>query len=76
MEIAKEDLEVRLAAELSQQARSLQEQCPGTGTQAPHQKGAQPDCRICRYQLDGIELACASYAKAACQGQVPDPHVC
>jgi len=67
---------VPLAAESSLQARTLQEQCPGTCARELHQKGAQPDCRSCRYQLDGVELACASYAKAARQGQVPIPYAC
>ena len=74
--IAQEDPEVPLAAEPSLQARTLQEQCPGTCARELHQKGAQPDYRSCRYQLDGVELACASYAKAARQGQVPIPYAC
>ena len=67
VEIAQEDPEVPLAVESSLQARKLQKQCPGTCVRALHQKGAQPDCRSRQYQLDGIELACASYAKAARQ---------
>ena len=76
VEIAQEDPEVPLAVESSLQARKLQKQCPGTCVRALHQKGAQPDCRSCQYQLDGVELACASYAKAARQGQVSNPYAC
>jgi len=76
-EIAQEDPEVpRLAVESSLRARTLQEQCPGTCVRALHQKGAQPDCWSHQYQLDGVELACTSYAKAARQGQFSNPYAC
>ena len=76
VEIAQEDPEVPLAVESSLRARKLQKQCPGMCVRALHQKGAQPDCRSRQYQLDGVELACASYAKAARQGQVSNPYAC
>ena len=75
-EIAQEDPEVRLAAESSLRARTLQERCPDTCARALHQQGAQTDRRSCRYLLDGIELACTNFAKAARQEQVPNQHVC
>jgi hypothetical protein len=65
-----------LTAELCAQACTLQEQCPGVlRVRAPHQKGAQPDRWPSHYQLDGIKLAHASEAKAACQNKSQMPHV-
>jgi hypothetical protein len=54
-EIAPSDPEVKLAAEVHARARALQERCPGARTRAPHQKGAQSDRRLSRYQLDGVK---------------------
>ena len=59
-EIAPSDPEVQLAEEVSAQARTLQERCPGACARATRQKGAQSDRRLSRYQLDGVKLACAS----------------
>ena len=64
-EIAQVDPEVLPAAELRTRARKLQERCPSARARAPRQKGAQPDHRIRRRQLDGVKLACARKAKAA-----------
>ncbi len=64
-EIAQVDPEVLPAVELRARARKLQERCPGACTRVPRQKGAQPDRRIRRHQLDGVKLACARKAKAA-----------
>jgi hypothetical protein len=60
MEFCQGDPKVLLMAELHARARTLQERCPGARVQAPHQKGAQPDCRPSHYQLDGVKLAHAS----------------
>jgi hypothetical protein len=60
VEIAPSDPEVQLAAEVHVRARTLQERCPGACARAPRQKGAQSDRRLSRYQLDGVNLACAS----------------
>ena len=54
-EIAPSDPEVQLAAEVRARACTLQERCPGARARAPRQKGAQPDRRLSRYQLDGVK---------------------
>ena len=64
---------MQLAAELGLRVHKLHKRYPGVCAQARRQKGVQFGCRRCRYQLDGVKLACANSAEAAHQKkQVPD----
>ena len=57
--------EARVAAELSLQACTLQEQYPGARTQAPRQKDAHTERRPRQRQMDDGTLADAIKAEAA-----------
>ena len=74
-EICQMDPEVLPAAELCVRACKLQEGCPCARAKAPRQKGAQPDRRICRHQLDGVALACAGKQKQVHHRQSRTPCV-
>ncbi len=69
--IAQVDPKALLTAELRWRARTLHERSPVVRTQAPRQRGVQSGRRIQWHQLNGVELACARQARAACQKQVP-----
>ena len=57
MDIAPEDPQVLLTAELHGRARTFQERCPGVRARAPRLKGAQTGHLIDGNQLDGVKLA-------------------